>query len=109
MSDQKMLSLAKIWESRIQQWQKTDKSLAAWSRENNFVYSQSIYWKSRFLGSESKTISTPTSSAFIELENESSCDSGIVIEIDTAQIHLSTKFDQEAFLKCVNLLKREVC
>jgi len=109
MSNQQLSNLAKTWKSRIDQWQTSGKSLTAWSKENGLVYSQSFYWKSRFLEQNNCKSNTLTAGSFIELQNQPASESGIVVEISAAKIHLSTDFDQSTFLRCVNLLRRKTC
>lgn len=98
---------ALAWKDRIQEWQASGKSLAQWSRENDFVYSQSIYWKMRFLGSQKKKHSSPK--GFLELKDEDRSDSGIIIEAAAARIHLSIDFDQSTLARCLELLTGDLC
>jgi hypothetical protein len=98
---------ALVWKDRIQEWQASGKSLAQWSREHNFVYSQSIYWKMRFLGSQNKK--HPSPKGFLELKDESRSDSGIIIETAVGRIHLSTNFDQSTLVRFMALLKGGLC
>ncbi len=93
---------ALVWKDRIQDWQASGKSLAQWSRENNFVYSRTVYWKVRFLGSQSEKHSSPK--GFLELKDESRPDAGIIIETAAGRIHLSTNFDQSTLARCLELL-----
>jgi len=92
---------AMIWKDRIHEWQASGKSLAQWSRENNLVYSRTVYWKMRFLGSHKKH-SYPQ--GFLELKDEGKSDAGIIIEAAAARIHLSTDFDQSTLIRCLELL-----
>ncbi len=75
---------ALAWNQRILQWQESGKSLAQWSRENNFTYSQSLYWKTRVLGS--KKLSCPKE--FIELLDEKIPEAGVIVETQNVRIHL---------------------
>ena len=98
---------ALVWKDRIQEWQASGKSLAQWSRENHLVYSQSIYWKMRLLGSQNKKHSSPK--GFLELKDEDQTDAGIIIEAAGTRIHLSTDFDQPTLLRCLSILKGDAC
>lgn len=102
----KLSDPALVWKDRIQEWQASGKSLAEWSRENKFVYSQSIYWKMRFLGSKNKKHSYPK--GFMELKDECRSDAGIIIETPAGRIHLSTDFDQSTLARCLAIL-RDLC
>lgn len=109
MSDQQLSNPAKIWKSRIDRWKASGKSLAAWSKENGLVYSQSFYWKSRFLEPKKSRSNPSSADSFIELKDQSASDSGIVVEINSIKMHLSTDFDQSTFMKCIKLLRRKAC
>ena len=98
---------ALVWKNRIEEWQASDKSLAQWSRENNFVYSQCIYWKTRFLGSKNKKHISPK--GFLELKDKDQSDSGIIIEAAGTRLHLTTDFDPFTLARCLELLKGGLC
>jgi len=108
MTDQ-LSETAQVWKERIQEWQASGKTLAQWVKENNFVYSQCIYWKVRFLGSENKKNSSHVPRGFLELKDEKQTGSGIIIEAAGTRIHLSTDFDQSTLLRCLALLKGGAC
>ena len=98
---------ALTWKNRIQEWQASGKSLAQQSRENNFVYSQSIYWKMRFLGSKNKKHSSPK--GFLELKDKDQSDAGIIIETGGTRLHLTTDFDPFTLVRCLELLRGDLC
>jgi len=100
---EQLTEAAQSWKQRIDQWQKSGKSLAQWSRENNFTYSQSLYWKGRFLGKSAAL------KGFIELQDEEENDSGVAVEISGLRIRLTEDFDSAAFLRCISLLKGKAC
>lgn len=109
MSNQQITEPALIWKERIQQWKASSKTIAEWCRENNFVYSQCIYWKTRFLGPENKKKSHLPLEGFFELKDENPSDSEIIIEADGIRIHLSTNFDPSTLLRCLKLLSEKAC
>lgn len=93
----------KIWTERIHQWEGSKKSLTQWARENNFPYSQVLYWKTKILGSSKQA----QSSNFIELHDAQVDNSGIFIEINHLKIHLSKFFDEKTLKKCLNSIRGE--
>jgi hypothetical protein len=105
MSDQPKEKV-ESWSQRIQQWKQSGKSLAQWSRENDFIYSQTLYWKMRFLGSKSKTV---VPNQFIELQDDQATGSGIIIETEGVRVHVATDFDTPTLLRCLALLKGKAC
>jgi len=93
------------WNQKILQWQQSGKSIAQWSRENNFTYSQSLYWMTRVLGT--KKLSNPK--GFIELQDERIPDAGVIVVAENVRIHLATGFDASTFLRCLSILKGNAC
>jgi len=100
---EQLTEAAQSWKMRIEQWQRSGKSLAQWSRENNFTYSKSLYWKGRFLGK------TAASKRFIELQDGNEGDSGVAVEIEGLRVWLGADFDAAVFLRCISLLRKKPC
>ena len=89
-----------VWQQRISEWRKTGISIAEWCRENQIVYHQFIYWKGRL-----QPAKTNSSSLFTELQDDTPQNSGIVIEVAQARIHLTQKFDPYELKRCIQMLR----
>jgi hypothetical protein len=98
---------AQTWKKRIEEWQASGKSIAQWSRDNNFIYSQSIYWKMRFLGPKNQRDSNLK--GFLEIKDNDQSDAGIIIELAKTRLHLTTDFDSNTLVRCIKLLNEFLC
>lgn len=104
---EELSEIAQTWKQRIEEWQASGKSIAQWSRDNNFIYSQSIYWKMRFLGPKSQKDSKLK--GFLEIKDNEQSDAGIMIELARTRLHLTTDFDSYTLVRCLKLLNEFLC
>lgn len=78
-------------------------SLASWCKKQQISCDSFRYWRNKF-GSK---ISKPHSS-FTELLSPAS-KTGVTIECHSVQIHLTHDFDQTTLLKCLKILRGNLC
>ena len=102
LSAQKRIELAKLWKTRIHEWQKTGKSGRAWCQNEGLTYSHFIYWKGKILPK-----ATPLH--FVEMIDKQETHSPIEIEIMEAIIRVSGDFDENVLKKCLCALRAESC
>ena len=93
------------WIARIEDWQSSSLSGAAWCRQEKITYHQFIYWKNRLCTEADQNIDTH---AFIELEDRPAS-SGIEIVLNHVSLRLSRDFDSSTLLRCLKTLKEAEC
>jgi hypothetical protein len=92
------------WADRVENCRVSGKSSAEWCRENNVGYHKFLYWKWRFTPSPQKQTS-PSASAFVEIVEDKSNNSGITIECKDLRIQLTKQFDPSTLKSLVALLR----
>ena len=90
-----------LWEARVREWEKSGKTAYAWCRETDVPYQNFLSWRRRLSN-------RPPQSAisFVELPQDRSVGSGLEVDIGGAKIHLSRDFDDEALLRCLQVMRR---
>jgi len=92
-------TLVDTWKRRLEEWSSSGKSLAEWCRDQRLNYHRLIYWKGRLMGkAKKKKQNTRTPIGFVEINEDSSTRSGVVIEYDHLRIHLLPGFHEGTFL-----------
>lgn len=95
-----------VWQGRIDSWIKSGTSIAKWCKEHQVSYDQFIYHKNKLSGNKRKLrIATPK---FIELADATPDDPGITIECGDVKIRLTSNFDEEALLRCVQVVRKVI-
>lgn len=89
------------WLGRVMEWEKSGKTMKAWCRENDIVYSTFFYWKTRLLSKSN----LPEQASFIEITEDLSNESGIVIEYQNVVVKVSKNFDILTLSRCIQLLR----
>lgn len=92
------------WVEKIQQWEASGKSLAAWCREQGECYHVALYHQRRLRG-PLKAQTTP----FVELPTNSSSSAGISLQLGKITLHIAPNFDADALLTMVRVLMRLSC
>ena len=92
----------KKWRARVSDWQRSGKNMKIWCLENNIVYHQFFYWKTRLLPKEAM----PTQQvSFVEIEDGLSDESGVVIECRDVTLKIAKDFDLSTLSRCIQILK----
>lgn len=89
------------WKNLIEDWEKSNSSMAKWCRERSLPYHQFLYWKERTLPS------TPVK--FIELQDLKSMHAGISILIQGVTLHVEKNFDENTLLRLIHTLEKNLC
>lgn len=89
------------WKIQVEDWKKSNCSMAKWCRERSLPYHQFLYWKERIL--------QPTPVKFVELQDAQSTDSGISIMIKSVVVHVEKNFDENTFLRILYTLEKRIC
>jgi hypothetical protein len=88
------------WRIKLDQARSSGLAAAAWCREQGIPYYQFLYWSRKFKNkSKLKDI-------FVEIADETSITSGIILECCEVYIHLSSDFDSKTLHRCLELLRR---
>jgi hypothetical protein len=92
------------WKERIQLYEASNHegSIAGWCRSQQISYDSFLYWKSKFGSKASRQ------GSFKELFNPNSI-AGLTIECHSVKIHLSHNFDEATLVKCLKILKGNLC
>ena len=89
------------WLDRIEGWRSSNKSAASWCREKEIDYNKFLYWKGRFFPE-----ATNLKTAFLELPEDKTNSSGIVIEYQDYRIQLSKQFDHSILRSLLIFLRK---
>ena len=90
------------WQVRVSEWQRSGKNMKIWCRENNIVYHQFFYWKTRLLPKESAPYQQ---ASFVEIEDGLPDESGVVIECHDVTLKIAKDFDLSTLSRCIQLLR----
>jgi hypothetical protein len=85
------------WSAKIEAWEHSGLSLAAWCRENSESYQRALYWRRRFTQAEK-----PDSGMFIEL---SLPPAPISLECNGVLVHVARGFDPALLADVLSVLK----
>ena len=101
------------WDSKIEQWRQSGQSARAWCKDNEVVYTTFMGWRHRLTQrqkSNRQNLSNSSPQAhFVELKDKPPSSSGIRIEYEGVQIHLSMEFDPLVLKKCLQVLRGIAC
>ena len=89
------------WKSIVEDWKKSNCSMAKWCRERSLPYHQFIYWKERTLPS------TPVK--FIELQDPKPMCTGVSILIQGVTLQIEKGFDENTLLRLIHTLVKNLC
>ncbi len=92
------------WEEKVRLQKESGQSVLQWCRERQINYDAMIYWRKRLGFSPARV----KRSSFKELLDTSD-QTGITIEYNQIQIHLTKNFDPSVLMKCLRILKAEKC
>ena len=91
------------WIDKVENWRSSNKSAAAWCRENDVDYDKFIYWKCRFFP---KNAVKSIGSKFLEFTEEKTNSTGITIEYQGFRIQLSKQLDLSALQSLLAVMRR---
>ena len=100
---EKRKKIAELWRGRLDDWAASGLTITQWCRDREIPYRQFVYWRHRL--DDAKPPSG--NDHFIELSQES-C-SPIVIEVNGAKFHVSSDFDPQTLLQCLQLVRSIPC
>jgi hypothetical protein len=89
------------WKNLVEDWEKSNSSMAQWCRERSLPYHQFIYWKERIL--------PPTPVKFIELQDPKPMSTGISILIQGVTLQVEKSFDENTLLRLIHTLEKNLC
>lgn len=92
------------WKERIRLQQESGQTIALWCREQQVNYDSFLYWKGRFSPASAGGVDRSSFKELLDLDK-----TGITIEYQQIQIHLSKNFDPSVLMKCLRVLKGEAC
>lgn len=102
------------WKDRVFEWQASGKSVKAWCLEKSIPITTFYGWKTRLKklpSNESlvKLKEKKVEKEFIELKDQQSCDSWLILEYKGVKIHLKANFNQITLKQCLNCLRGVSC
>ena len=102
------------WKDRVLEWQASGKSARAWCFENHIPITTFHSWKARLKKlpndkSSVKPKARKVKQAFIELKDQQSGDSGLILEYEEVKIHLQANFDSLILRRCLDCLRGVPC
>ena len=92
------------WIEKIQQWEASGKSLAAWCREQGECYHVALYHHRRLRASPKAQ-----TTSFVEVPTNSSPSTGISFQFGKITLHIAPNFDADALLTAIRVLMRLSC
>lgn len=100
--------LSKLWEKRLKNYEKSNKSVTTWCRENSVTKSQFYYWRNK-LHPEQKGQVPSVKWLPLDITNNNEkailSENSITVQIGEAKIEIKKGFDQKLFLEIVKVLK----
>jgi len=102
------------WKSKVIEWQASGKSVRVWCLENHIPVTTFYGWKARLekIPNDKSTVKSKAKivkQGFIELKNQTSFDSGLILECEGVKIHLKANFDQFILKQCLDCLRGTSC
>lgn len=86
-----------LWKDRIEAWQASGVSAAAWCREHNLPYITFLNWRRRFRVHKEKP-------SFAELPLDITSETGVEIHVGRLCIKLAPAFDPETLTRALRVL-----
>src|SRR5262249_48652677 len=97
------------WKEKVVEWETRNKSTKAWCQENKIPYTTLCGWRDRLKKIHKNNTSDEMKEGFIELQEQTPSDSGIVLEFNGAKIHLKSSFDAIVLKQCLDCLRGATC
>ncbi len=97
------------WKRWVLAWKKSGSRPAAWCKENNIPYTTFLGWRNRFNKTNHKQSFTASKTAFIELKDRVSQDSGVFLDYHGIKIHLEPGFNIHVLQQCIACLRGVAC
>lgn len=91
------------WQENLAQWQASGKSAAMWCKEQEISFNNFCYWKNKL--KKSSNNSEFNKNDFVEISDKPQDSSGIIIECQGVNIHLSKNFDPKTLMSCLYTLR----
>jgi hypothetical protein len=97
-------ALKSQWKHRLEMWQSSGQTIAAWCREQNVVVHTFYYWRSKLM--PATKVPSDSQSKFIELVDKPSGISGISIECCGVVLHIAKDFHPASLISCLQTLRK---
>lgn len=102
------------WKVKVLEWQASGKSVRVWCLENHIPVTTFYGWKARLEKSPkdkslAKSRAEKVKQEFIELKDQPSCGSSLILECDGMKIHLPANFDPLILRRCLDCLRGAPC
>lgn len=92
------------WKHKLDQWQSSGQSMAAWCREQYIPIHTFYYWRSKL--NSNLNVTADNQNKFIELMDKPSGMSGITIEYCGFSVHLAMDFHPTSLINCLQTLRK---
>jgi hypothetical protein len=115
--EEKCMSTGKVdpnWKDKVIEWQASGKSVRTWCLENHIPITTFYGWKARLEKSSNNkslinTKALKVKQEFIELKDQQSSGSGLILECEGVKIHLQANFDPFILRRCLDCLRGVSC
>ena len=102
------------WKDKVLEWQASGKSARVWCLDNDIPTSTFYGWRTRLkkshkLKSMVKPNATKIKQEFVELKDQPSSSSPLVLEYNGVKIYLQASFDKVALRQCLDCLRSSLC
>ncbi len=97
------------WKEKVKEWESSNKSTKIWCQENKIPYTTLCGWRKRLKKSDQNKTSNKSMENFIELKDQISSDSGIILEYKGFNIQLNRDFDKVVLKECLHCLRGALC
>jgi hypothetical protein len=98
------------WKAVVDRWRMSGLNARLWCRQNRIIYTTFLGWRNRLQKNDHPQESqTLPRSSFIEISETAPDSSGVIMEFQGIQIHLSRGFDSSVLQSCLKTLKEGIC
>ncbi len=96
------------WENHVENWKNSSLTKAAYCRQKNLVYSQFIYWSSKFKTQEATPmlVAVPSSPVAVPVAQRSGPVSGIKLHLNACYLDIPDGFNEDTLTRILSLLEK---